>query len=303
MPLRGVFFLVLIFTLSLVNQSFGQDYTVIAVRGSVKSKKTGKPLRPGDIIPLNDQVTFKDKNDFVSLITTEGARKYFNYPLKRFRKKKANYDIQMIVKDGAQPYLPVTPILETVDQAKVFFASSGFLLFGPDSKIKMPKKVWPFSRALFFYVNYDYKEDNVDKKLDYKGDTLVFIKKNIFKIDGKEVDGKYAENFKLYYYNQPKNKHTFIGKWKPYFVIDERLKEETDVLIAQLKNRKASDETVVSEIAGFLATQYGNMIAEDFKEWMRENYPSINYPAVTLTPAVPATDATKTPPVVEKKQN
>ncbi len=287
MPLRGALFLFLIFTFSLVHWSKAQDYTVVAVRGSVKSKKTGKPLRPGDIIPPDDIITFKDKADFATLLTKEGALKYFKYPKKRFRKKKAIYDLPLILQDGAQPFVPVTPIVNSVEIAKAFFASSGFLLFGPDSKIRMDKKVWPFSKAYFFYVNYDYKDDNVDKKLDFKGDTLVFVKKNIFKIDGKEVDGKYAENYKLYYYFQPKNKHTFIGKWKPYFIVDERLKEETDVLVGQLKNLNATDTSIVMGVAGFLATQYGNMIAEDFTQWMKENYPSLLLPVIPKAVAAP----------------
>lgn len=159
------------------------------------------------------------------------------------------------------------------------------------------------SRAVFFYVNYDFKDDNVDKKLDYKGDTLVFIKKNIFKIDGKEVDGKFADNFKLYYYNQPKNKHTPLGKWIPYFIVDERLKEELDVLIGQLRNRNATDETIVTEVAGFLLTHYGNMVGNDFKQWWRDNYPSISYPAAPAATTPQAPVPVKEQPVVEKKQN
>ena len=99
------------------------------------------------------------------------------------------------------------------------------------------------------------------------------------------MDSKYAENFKLYYYNQPKTKHTLIGKWKPVFPLDERLREETDVLINLLNAKKAEDQTLVTELAGFLNQHYGNFESEDFKQWVKENYPTITMPQASTSAA------------------
>jgi hypothetical protein len=125
-------------------------------------------------------------------------------------------------------------------------------------------------------MNYDFKEDNIDKKLDYKNDTLIMIKRNLFKIDGKEVDGKFAENFKFYYYDQPKNKHTFLGKMTPYFPVDERLKEETDVIVTKLQQINATEEAIVKELGGFILQHYGTVISGDFTQWILEIYPSLS---------------------------
>ena len=133
------------------------------------------------------------------------------------------------------------------------------------------------SKALFFYMNYDYKEDNIDKKMEYKGDTLIFAKRVLFKIDGKEVDGKFGENFKFYYYNQPKNKHTFLGKMQPFFAVDERFKEETDVVVKAQQKLNASPEVIYKEVAGFIAQHYGTVMGSDYFQWMREQYPAIQY--------------------------
>ena len=187
-------------------------------------------------------------------------------------------------------FSPIDPAFVTIDDAKLFFSTRPFLFLGPDSRLKVPKKLFPMSRALFFYMNYDYKEDNIDKKIDYKGDTVVFVKRNLFKIDGKEVDGKFAENFKFYYYNQPKNKHTFLGKMTPYFPVDERLKEETDVLVVRLQQRNALPEAIVKELAGFLLQHYGTMISADFGQWVKENYPALAA-AVTTAAAEAALQA------------
>lgn len=283
---------VLIFT-----EAIAQNYTVIAVKGAIKSKKMGKNIRPGDELALDDNLTFKTKTDFVSLISAENQRKYIAYPLKKFKRKKAVYNMQFLLKDATPGFIPVMPYLGSVEDAKVYFTSRPFLLFGPDSKIKVNKKAFPMSRALFFYVNYDYKDDNVDKKLDYKADTLIFIKRNIFKIDGKEVDSKYADRFRLYYYNQPKTKITSIGKWSPIFIVDERLKEETDILYNKLKSVNVEDSILVKEFTGFLYDHYGNMIATDLQDWMAEQYPSVKFPAIRQTPAPAAV-----PLAAEKKK-
>jgi len=269
--------LTVIFSL-LFSAATAQDYLVVGVKGNIKSKKNNKTLRPGDLIPESDLLTFKTADDFVTLYTKEGTRKIARYPETRFRQKNAVQELPLIVADGAPSSLPIDPFFAKVEDAKKFFSERGFILFGPESRIKVPKSLFPLSKALFFYVNYDFKEDNVDKKVDYKADSVIFIKKNIFKIDGKEVDGKFAENWRLYYYFQPKNKHTFLGKFKPVFPVDERLKEETDVLVNMLKAKNATDETIVVELAGYMNQHYGNMIADDFRQWVAEQYPKIVLP-------------------------
>lgn len=261
--------------LILAGQTFGQNLYVIAARGNVKSKKTGKNLRSGDIIPTDDILTFRDQTDLLSLMTEEGARFVVAYPLKRFKKKKAEYPLDLVRTQGAPATYPADPSFFSNAEAKAFFSTRPFVFLGPETRFRMNKKVFPMSRALFFYMNYDFKEDNIDKKIDYRGDTVILAKRALFKIDGKEVDGKYAENFQFYYYNQPKNQHTFLGKMQPYFPVDERLKEETDVLVNRLTLRQATPETIVKELAGFMQQHYGNVWGSDLTQWVKEQYPAL----------------------------
>lgn len=254
----------------------GQNFYVIAARGNIKSKKTGKNLRSGDIIPADDILTFRESSDMASLFSEEGARFVVTYPGKRFKKKKNQFSVDEVRQPGGPSEFPVDPPFNTVEDAKLFFSSRPFVFLGPDTRFKVPKKLFPMSRALFFYMNYDYKEDNIDKKIEYKGDTVVMIKRNLFKIDGKEVDGKFAENFRFYYYNQPKNKHTFLGKMQPNFPVDERLKEETDVVVTRMQQKNATPEAIVKELAGFVIQHYGTAFSNDLAEWIVANYPNLS---------------------------
>jgi hypothetical protein len=268
-------FCLLVLFLSLAGESMGQNFYVIAARGNVKSKTKGKNLRSGDIIPLTDEVTFSEASDLLSLMTDEGARFVVAYPGKRFKKRKSQFPLQEVKLPGAPATFPVDPVLASIEDAKLFFSTRPFVFLGPDSRLKVNKKVFPLSRALFFYMNYDFKDDNIDKKIDFKGDTLIMIKRNLFKIDGKEVDGKFAENFKFYYYNQPKNKHHFLGKMTPYFPVDERLKEETDVIVTRMQQSNATPEAIVNELGGFILQHYGTVISGDFTQWIMEIYPAL----------------------------
>ena len=277
--MRGLKYILLILFVLNLTFVWGQNLHVIAVKGNIKSKKLGKNLRPGDIIPSEDIVTFRDKDDFLTLYTVDGVRKFVAYPEKRFKKKKNIFNLPEVLKDGQPSIIPVNPELKILEDSRLFFTTRPFLVLGGEMKMSLPKALFPMSKALFFYVNYDFKEDNIDKKIEYKIDSLIIRKRDMFKIDGKEVDSKYAENFKLYYYNQPKTKHTLIGKWKPMFPIDERLREETDVLLNLLKQKNADDTLIVTEMAGFFNQHYGNVESENFKKWIHDNYPTLTIPS------------------------
>lgn len=266
--------------MAVTGQVLGQNLYVIAARGNIKSQIKGKNLRSGDVIPANDELIFTDETDKLSVISEEGVRYIARYPRKRFRKRKNQFPFQEIKTLGTVGQFPVDPPITNVEETKKFFSDSSFVFLGPDTRLKVHKKLFPMSRALFFYINYDYKEDNIDKKIDYKADTLILIKRNLFKIDGKEVDGKFAENYSLYYYSQPKNKHTFLGKMKPFFPVDERLKEETDVLTTRLRQKGATNDVVIKELAGFINQHYGTVISNDFSQWIVETYPVLTSDAL-----------------------
>ena len=70
------------------------------------------------------------------------------------------------------------------------------------------------------------------------------------------------------------------------FPIDERLREETDALLNLLKKKNADDAVIITELAGFLNQHYGTVEAEDYKLWIRENYPTLTYPSITSSAAV-----------------
>jgi hypothetical protein len=291
-------FLLCLFALGWGAQVTAQNLSVIAVRGAVKSKKIGKTIRTGDLLPPDDALTFRDASDMLSLVSAEGQRLTVVYPAKRFKKSKVNFDLASLVQNAPAGLVPQEPVFKTPEEAKLYFSQRPFLFLGQETRIKMPKGLFPQSRALFFYMNYDYKNDNIDKKIEYKGDTMVLAKRALFKIDGKEVDGKFAENFSFYYYNQPKTKHTFLGKMTPYFPVDERLKEETDILVKILETKNATGTAIYQEVAGFMLSHYGTVVGSDFLEWMKVHYPKIAYvapppPPPSLTPATTPNQSVK----------
>ena len=65
-----------------------QSLTVIAAKGSIKSKKTGKVLRAGDNLNRDDLLTFKTAEDMLSVLTPDAKREVVKYPLKKFKEKR-----------------------------------------------------------------------------------------------------------------------------------------------------------------------------------------------------------------------
>jgi hypothetical protein len=62
----------------------------------------------------------------------------------------------------------------------------------------------------------------------------------------------------------------------PYFPVDERLKEETDVIITRLTQKNKPKDEIVKELAGFLNQHYGTVISNDFYQWIQEIYPAFS---------------------------
>ncbi|HRH34940.1 MAG TPA: hypothetical protein PKY12_07760, partial [Catalimonadaceae bacterium] len=194
-----VFFIFLSFNLLAQNYT----YYVLTMKGSVISKNMGREFQTGDIISSDDELTFKGESDMVGMIRSDGKR----FILKNMKEKKGallKYEEAKMIGKTRVEWKNLT--LNTLDDLKEYFCEAPFIFLDTIARIKINQKTFAQNGAQFFYFHFMWKGPNgvesVDKKLEYKRDTLLLRQSTIFKVDKKPIEQKDVTDYNLMYYNR-----------------------------------------------------------------------------------------------------
>ena len=174
---------------------------------------------------------------------------------------------------------------------------SNYLILGDSCEVKLSSKAFPMNRDTFFFIQYMYEGEVVNKKLGFEGKYLIISKKTLFTVIFEE-DEKYGvdtiiqispeqiKEFKFRYYNQGKD-FLFIDTSQPddlqkrefipiklVFLDDEELREKISFFLNALTTTFPEDnqDKLLGRIKGFLQVYYKGKIEEkNFKKWIERN--------------------------------
>ncbi|MFL5753149.1 MAG: hypothetical protein ACJ76F_07075 [Bacteroidia bacterium] len=236
------------------------NYKVIKVTGNIIYKKNNKNVSQGDLFPENEQIVFKTPESKAAVISTAKGR----FILAPGSDKKADVKANLLPassnvssRSGA--------IINVVDLQNMF--TGNFVVLGK-MKMHINKDNFPMSESNFFYLRYKYKGEDINKKLAFEGEKLIFDKEQILLVDGKPVAGPDAPEYKLYYTDGKSSQ--LINSFNLVMPETEALKAETGILLTAIGDKNYTAK--VDEFIAYLNDFYGKSNKTNVMDWLKSNF-------------------------------
>jgi hypothetical protein len=254
-------------------QALAQNYTyyVLTMKGSVTSKNMGREYQTGDIISTDDEVTFKSEEDMVGLIRSDGKR----FVLKNTKEKKAarmKYEEARVIGKTRIEWKNLT--LNSMEDLRDYFCDHPFIFLDSVAKVRISQKTYAQNGAQFFYFHFLWVgpngEEGVDKKLDFKKDTLILRQSSIFKVDKKPIEQKDVKDYTLMYYNR--GELVKVGLFNVIFPDQEKLKSEIKIMVDIFKRNNTPAKIIHGDCEAYIRQFYGSIDKINLVNWLKVNF-------------------------------
>lgn len=232
------------------------QYRVIKVNGQIVYTKSGKDMHQGDVFASNASLKFKTSESRAAVISKLKGRKILTA-----KSSKGNKATLLPAMNGLSTRSG--GIVNLLDLKNHF---NGSYLVIDEAKVKIGGKDFTQGKGNFFFLRYDYNGETINKKLSSSEDSLILNPDEIFKIDGKSIDGSKINAVKLYYRNGSKSQ--YINQFAPQFVKGDDLKMEVQIIIEELKDKEKKEKT--DEVTSYLIENYAKP-GRDNLNWYLEN--------------------------------
>jgi len=233
-------------------------FKVIRVNGKILFVKTNSQMKRGDTYVNGTPLKFVTNTAKAAIINPQ----------------KGRYVLQSNSK-GKVKVLPATSnitsragaLINQIDLQNHF--SGKYLIFEEDI-ITIGSEAFPMDDKHFFYLKYNYNDEEIAKRIPYKGNELILNKAQIFKVDGQPIPVEEKE-MTLYYRNDVDKKSYKINTFTPVFPDLLELKEEINVMLDELGEGK-TDEDKISDITSYLNEFYGQPQSGSLYKWLEKEF-------------------------------
>ena len=249
---------VLITSLSVIAQS---DYNVIKVNGTIVLNKNNNVLQRGSVFGADDELVFRTTNARAAVIHPSEGRFILMPNNSDIAFARANLTPSMSnisTRSGA--------MLNKVDLENFF---SGEFVIIDKSCIKISPAIFKMDDENFFYIQYNYKNEIIPKKLGYSNDTLIIDKSGLFTIDGWPITNPNITEMELFYMNKEKGGAIPINSFNPVFPDNGELLSEIEVILNNMEDK--SKEKVIEQVTNYINEMYGKIDKTNVERWLSEN--------------------------------
>ncbi len=257
--MKKIIVLLLVFVFTNIHSQ--EKFKVIRVNGTIVNEANNENLVTGSVIKDNDKLLFRNLNSRAAVISSKGryilaAKNTTNAYAKSFLTPAMS---NMSSRSGA--------ITSQIDLENHF--SGNYLIF-KISKVKVNKENYPMDDNHFFFIKYEYKGDDVNKRLKFNDDTLIIDRNDLMTIDGQPIPNPDVKNMKIFYFDKIKKSSTEIGAFNPVFVNESELKNEISILLEGLSNKTKQQK--IDEVISYINDFYGKPDKENLTKWLETNF-------------------------------
>lgn len=235
-------------------------YKVIKVNGSIQIKKTGKSLQQGDVFQESTPLVFKSPDSKATVINSEKGRFVITNQSSSSTGNNLIPAINNIASRGGA-------ILTIIDLQNLF---QGNMCVINNMKIKIACADYKMGDDNFFYLQYVYKGEPINKRLKNSGDSLIIDKSELYTVDGIAIDAPDGPEVNLFYRDNVKKTAQTIGTFNLVFPNETELKEEVKIIIGELKTKTSSQKT--DEVLSYLNEFYGKPDKDNVQQWLAKNF-------------------------------
>lgn len=235
------------------------NYKVIKVDGRIIFANNGKDMHTGDQFNSDEKLEFKTQESRAAVISKQKGR----FVLKP---SATNSNAANLLPAMNNVSSRAGALINTIDLKNHF--SDNYLVLD-EMDLKINESAYPMSKDNFFYVQYQYNGEAINKKLGFKGDTLELNPKEIFTIDNKLVEIPLKTKMSIYYRNNAEGKSIKISDFNLIVPNDNELVEELNIITGELTDKE--NNKVKDEITGYLNEFYGKPQKDNLNYWLKKH--------------------------------
>lgn len=236
-----------------------ENYKVIKVIGTITIKSRGTDLQTGTVFTDKDNLLFRTDEASAAVINSQKGRLILT---------SKNHDLSR----ANSNYLPAMYSMATrgtlISRTDLQNHFSGKYAILEKLSLVMNKENFPMNKDHFFFLRYAYKGEDINKKLDFSGDTLIIDKKKLYTVDGNPIPNPDNTQISLYYRNGSES--LLINKFELIFPDNEKLKKEISVILDVYKGKTAKEK--LGEINSYINEFYGKVNSSNLTSWAEKNF-------------------------------
>lgn len=231
------------------------QFMVITVQGKIVYQKTGSEMNRGDTYLKGTPLEFITKQSRAAIANKRDGR----FVITGNKKGK----VSML--PAANPISSRAGGITNIVDLKQYF--EGRLMIVDQMKVFVSKDGFPQSDSTYFYVKYEHSGEIIPKKLAHDGDRMIIDKKELFKVDGKEIP---VEEKEMTLYYKGADKSYKINKFTPVFPEKEGLRSEVELLLKAGEYQTAEDK--YNAVNSFVYDFYGRPDRKNLTEWLENEF-------------------------------
>ncbi|WP_370088753.1 hypothetical protein [Ekhidna sp.] len=205
-------------------EASGQSYTVIHVIGKIYDAQSGQYLTKGSKLASDANLKFETEDARAAVLSSSRGRFIVQHDATSNSQSDALYALSSVIS-------PVRGRLSTraggINNALDFqkhFNDGAVALLGKQYEIEVSPSAFPMAESTFFYAQYQFNGETINKKLGSEENNLIIDLSTFFSVDGNPIDPSQVSDAKLYYHDASKGSSTFITDMNINYVDDETLK-------------------------------------------------------------------------------
>ncbi len=237
------------------------NYRVIKVNGNIVYIRTGNSMAQGDEFAEDEDLSFQTPNSRAAVI---------NPSLGRFILTPDNYDDLSSAKSNFLPAMSNLStrggIINNLTDLQNQFSDNVAILH--EAGYYLNPYQFPMNENEFFSLKFQYKGEEINKKLGFDQNRLILSRENILKVDDVPIKNIDHPVVSLYYY---KNKEPeFISDFNLIFPDPDEIKTEFQIILEASSEKSYNQK--VNDISGYMFEFYGKPDKQDVIHYLDKTF-------------------------------
>lgn len=228
-------------------QGLGQSYTAIHVIGKIYDTNSGAYITKGSKIDESSSLKFETPDARAAVLSSTRGRFVIQKNQTADSQSDAAYALASVISPvRGRLSTRAGSINNTLDFQK-HFNEGTIALLGDSYRVGVSPSAFYMSDSQFFYAQYEYQNERINKKLEHEGDQLIIFLEGFYSIDGQPVNPQEVKDVKLFYYNSSDGSSRFITEMDVAYVSDDTLQ----TLVSEFP------ENTAEAVTDFIFSMYG----------------------------------------------
>jgi len=247
-------------------QAKAQDYKVIHVNGTIVAESTKSNLTRGTSFGEQEKFQYKTNDARAVVINTKKGKRY----ILKGTTTDASYRKANLTPSASNISSRAGGLNNRLDLKNHF--DGKYVILG-ELKVVINSAAFPMDQDHFFYINYLYRGESINKRLNYNGDTLIINKDSLLRVDGKPIRNEDITEMKIIYFSKNNGKITqsvISSTFYPVFPKENELKEEVEIVVDVMKDQPSNE--IIDAITSYISDVYGKSNKENIALWYNANF-------------------------------